>query len=292
MTLIRDASTYRTLQYNLNTSSTALNQLYIKASTGVEVADASDDPAAVRTIMSCRSSIVTCDRYQDNCENVLVNLSSTEIYVDSVLEIMERAKEIAVSGGNDSLSEGDFSTYSDEVDRMRESLLDLANTRVGGRYLFAGYDDLSEPFSGDPVTYTGTSDHQMIAVASGTTVSQNVTGDELFMDPVDLFATLGDLGTALDNGDTSLISGQLTKLEEGAEQIRVRQSELGNSMARLEDLVTMHSSSRLRLEEKLAYNEETDLTSVFSEIAKMELSLEATMEVTGRVASLKLFNYL
>lgn len=50
MIITRDATTYRNLQTNLSSTSTTINELYIKSSTGIEVAKASDNPSAVGSI--------------------------------------------------------------------------------------------------------------------------------------------------------------------------------------------------------------------------------------------------
>ena len=293
MIITRDSSTYRNLQYNLSKTSTALNQLYIKSSTGIEMAKASDNPALVSSIVDSYSSTVKTERYVENCKKVQDNLSNTEVYVDSAEEIMARAKEIAIAATNDSLSQSDHDTFVNEVNQLQESLLDLANTQVEGKYIFAGYDDQSQPFSGTPVSYNGTADKQMIEVGSGgITVANNVTGDELFMSPVDLFAVLDDLAAALTSGNTTTISSQLTSLEAAADQVRTQQSLLGNSNARMDDLIAMHESSLLMVQSTLSRHQDADLTEVLSDISKMELSLEATMQVTSRVSNLSLLNYL
>jgi len=292
MIITRNATTYRSLQANLSTTSTTLNQLYIKSSTGEEVAKASDNPSAVGSIISCRSDLVKGERYVENCKHVQDNLSTSEIYLNSVEELMTRAKEIAVAGANDSLSASDKATYADEVSQLQDELLGLANTQVAGKYLFAGYNDQTLPFSGAPVVYNGTSDHQMIEISPGATVAKNITGEELFMSPVNLFTALEDLQTALASGDSANVSAQLTPLEDAADQVRTQLSSLGNISARMDDMVSMHENALLLVDSTLSRHQDADLTEVLSEIAKMELSLEATMQVTARVSSLSLMDYL
>jgi len=292
MIVTRDSTTYRSLQANLSATSTALNQLYVKSSTGVEVAKASDNPSAVGSIISCRSDLVKGERYVENCKHVQDNLSTSEIYINSVEELMTRAKEIAVSGANDSLSDSDRATLADEVSQLQGQLLDLANTQVDGKYLFAGYNNQTLPFSGSPVVYNGTDDHQMIEINPGSTVAKNITGEELFMGPVNLFSTLDNLKTALTGGDSATLSDQLTPLEDAADQVRTQQSSLGNISARMDDMVSMHENALVQVEATLSSSQDADLTDVLSEIAKMELSLEATMQVTARVSKLSLMNYL
>lgn len=294
MIITRDATTYRNLQTNLSSTSTTINELYIKSSTGIEVAKASDNPSAVGSILSCRSEIVKSERYVDNCKNVQDNLTTSEIYLDSIEELMVRAKEIAVTGANDSLSAADKATLADEVSQLQQELLDLANTQVDGKYLFAGYNDQSQPFTdnGTTIDYNGTSDHIMLEINPGSTVAKNITGEELFMSPVNLFTTLDDLHTALASGSSADVSATLTSLEDAADQVRTQLSTLGNTSARMDDMTSMHESAQLMLESTLSSHQDVDLTQVLSELAKMETALEATMQVTARISSLSLLDYL
>ncbi len=292
MIITRDASAYRTLQNNLAKTSTTLNQLYIKSSTGVEVAKASDNPSAVGSIINGRSDIVQGERYIENCKHVQDNLSSSETYMNSVEGIMTRAKEIAVAGANDSLSSSDRSTLNDEVTQLQKSLLDLANTQVNGKYIFAGFNDQTQPFSGTPVAYNGTNDHQMIETSAGATTAKNITGEELFMSPKNLFTTLDNLSTALTSGNSTNISSQLTPLEDAADQVRTQLSLLGNNSAHMDDMISLHENALTLTKATLSRNQDADLTVVLSEISKMETSLQATMKVTARVSSLSLTDYL
>ncbi|MBM9616673.1 flagellar hook-associated protein FlgL [Desulfobulbus rhabdoformis] len=292
MIITRDTTTYRNLQSNLSSTSSTINELYIKTSTGIDVDKASESPSSVGTIISCRTDIVKSERYVQNCNNVSDNLSTSEIYLNSLEDLMVRAKEIANTGANDSMSDADRETLADEVAQLQEELLDLANSQVDGKYLFAGYNDQTLPFSSSPVTYNGTNDHIMIEVNPGSTVAKNITGEELFMNPVNLFSALEDLETALTGGTTSDISQTMTTLEEGAEQVRSQQSTLGNTVSRMDDMISMHQNALLIMESTLSSHQDADLTSILSEIAEMETALEATMQVTARVSSLSLLDYL
>ena len=292
MIITRDTTTYRMLQSSLSTTSTRLNQLYIKTSTGIEVSKASDNPSSVSSILNGRSSIVKGERYVEHCKHVQDNLSASEIYIQSIEDLLVRAKEIAIAGANDTLSASDKATLADEVSRLGQELLDLANAQVGGRYLFAGYNDQTLPFSGSPVLYNGTDDHQMIEVSPQTTVAKNITGTELFMAPVNLFTTLEDLHSALAEGDSAAVSAMLTPLENAAEQVRSQLSALGNTSARMDDMISLHENVLLVAQSTLSRHQDADLTEVLSEIAKVELSLQATMQVTARVAAFSLLNYL
>lgn len=292
MMITRAATTYSALQKNLSTDSTALNQLYIKSSTGLEVAKASDNPSAVSSIISCRSDIVKNDRYVENCKQVQDNLSASEVSMNTVVDMLVRAKEIAINGTNGTLSNADKTTLAEEVSQMRSALIDLANTQVDGKYLFAGYNDQTKPFTGDPVVYNGTDDAQMLEISPGSTVAKNITGKDLFMEPVNLFTTLEDLQTALTSGDGTTISSQLTALTNASEQVSSQLSTLGNTGARMDDMISMHESATLIVKSTLSGKQDADLAEVLSEVTKMETALQATMQVTARVSKLSLMDYL
>ena len=294
--IITNASAYRILQNNMTQDSSTLNQLYIESSSGKAVTKPSDNPSAVGAIINGNSDIVSGQRYIANCQNVQNNLTTAETAINSVEGIMTSAKEIAVEGANDSLTPSDRSTLANQVSQLKDSLLGLANTKENGKYIFAGYNDQTPPFSETPVTnvvnYTGTSDHQMIEVSPGTTVANNITGSDLFTSPVDLFATLDNLTSALNSGDSATISAQLTPIENASNQVTTQLSQLGNTSSRMDDMITMQQSAQVTVKSTLSQNQDADLATVLSNITQMETSLQATMQVTARVSNLSLINYL
>jgi len=294
--IITNASAYRILQNNMTQDSSTLNQLYIESSSGKAVTKSSDNPSAVGAIINGNSDIVTGQRYITSCKSVQNSLSTAEIAINSVENIMTSAKEIAIEGANDSLTPSDRSTLANQVSQLKDSLLGLANTKEDGKYIFAGYNDQSQPFSKTPVTnvvnYTGSDDHQMIEVSPGTTVANNITGKELFTSPVDLFATLDSLSAALTTGTTTDISAQLTPIENASEQVTTQLSQLGNTSARMDDMITMQQSAQVTVKSTLSQNQDADLATVLSTITQMENSLQATMQVTARVSKLNLMDYL
>ncbi len=283
---------YRTLQYTLGKSSTNMTELYLQAATGKKVIDASDDPSAIGSIFSSRSEISLSDRYLETISATQDDMDILDGYLDSTENIMVRAKEIAVAAGNGSLSEEDLATYADELVELQTALLDIANTQVDGKYLFSGYAEDTAPFAGDPLAYQGTADHRMVEISEGQTVQTNLTGEEVFASPVDCFAVLADLETALSSGDTSGLATSLEDLEAGAEQIRSKRSEMGNINSRLDDVAGMLENLQLQMEERLSSYEDADLVEVMSGVSQAEQAYEAALSVSSRLSQLSILDYL
>ncbi len=289
---VTEMSLFRTLQSNLSRSSTNLNDLYLQASTGSKLIDSSDDPSAIGSVFSSRTSIAKSDRYLETISDTQDSIDILDGYLDSAEQIMVRAKEIAVAAANGSLSQDDLDTYADEVDELQEALLSIANAQVDGKYIFAGYDEDNQPFSGDPVVYTGTSDHKVVEISSGQTVQTNLTGDEVFMSPYDSFSILSDLENNLSTGNTTALNSSLTDLENSADQIRSVRSEMGNLNSRLDDVSTMLENLQLQMEERLSSYQDADLVEVMSGISQAELSYEAALNVSSRLTELSILDYL
>ena len=286
------SATFRTLQHNLTKTSDRLNGLYVQSATGKKMTKASDDPASVGPLLNARSEISATDRYLSTIDTTQDQLDILDGYLGSAEDILARAKEIAVSGMNEAMSSDDLETFANEVDSLRDELLQVADAKVDGKYLFAGYADQTEPFSGDPPTYQGTLDHKFVAVGEGETVQTNLTGDELFLQPQDVFATLTDLATALRNGDNDAISTQMDNLTTATETVSTKRSQMGNINSHLDSASSQKADYKLQMEDLLSRYQDADLVEVLSDVTAEEQAMEAALQIASRVGQLSLLDYL
>lgn len=289
---VTQMSTYRSIGFNLNRTTDSLNQLYLQASNGKRLQRPSDDPSAIGPVLSSRTQIVTSDRYIKTIAGTQDGLNILDGYLDSSENIFVRAKEIAISGINGAMSAEDMQTLAAEVGQLEAELLDIANAKVDGKYIFAGYAEATQPFTGDPVVYNGTSDHKLVEISSGQTIQTNLSGDELFMGPVDLFQTLDDLKTALSTNNISALDTELTNLENAAEQVRSNRSQMGNINAHLDDVSSMTEELKLQTQERLSRYEDADLAEVLTDMTQAEQAYEAALSVSARLSKLSILDYL
>ncbi len=289
---VSQASLYRTLQYNLERSSKNMNELYLQGSTGKKVLDASDDPSAIGSIFSSRTEIATADRYLETIADTQDGIDIVDGYLNSAEDILVRVKEIAVTAVNGALSPTDLETYADEMGILQSSLLDIANAKVDGKYIFSGYAETTPAFSGTPPTYTGTGDHKMVEVSRGQTVQTSLTGEEVFSSPLDCFAMMSDLEANLRSGDTTAISTSLDDLEMAADQIRSKRSGMGNINERLEDTTALLQNVQLQMKGRLSGYEDADLIEVMTGVTQAEQAYQAALSVSARLATLSILDYL
>lgn len=182
------ATTYRSLNSEMNRLTSTLEDLRNQAATGKKLIRPSDDPAAIRPVLSARSQIRATDRFISSLSTAGDRLANQDTYLDQAENLMVRAKEVAINAINGSLSEADMKTLADEVGYIKTEMLSIANAKVGGQYIFAGYKEDTQPFveNGDVVSYEGDRNIKYLEASSGEYVQTNMPGNELFLGQTDL----------------------------------------------------------------------------------------------------------
>jgi flagellar hook-associated protein 3 FlgL len=301
------ATQYRSLNSEMNRLTSTLEDLRNQAATGKKLIRPSDDPAAIRPVLSARSQIRATDRFISSLSTAGDRLANQDTYLDQAENLMVRSKEVAINAINGSLSEADMKTLADEVGYIKTEMLSIANAQVGGQYIFGGYKEDTQPFveNGDVVTYAGDSNIKRLEASSGEYVQTNMPGNELFMGEVDsdgdgimettglnLFNMLDGLQVAVESGDSAGLQNLLGELEDGANQIRSKRGLMGNNAARLESSRMHLEGVRVDLEQILSRYEDVDILDVITEITQTETAFEGALKVTSQVSKLSILDYM
>jgi len=204
---VTDGTTYRMLQTNLGRISTRLEDLRNQGATGIKFNQPSDDPAAIRPVLTTRTQIRSTERYLETMGISLDKMEATDGHLDHVENILQRVQEITVNAINGALSQPDMTVLADEVGQMRQELLDAANGMVDGKYIFSGYNEDVKPFIENPnynpnpptdplnlnppydpadsttwpYIYQGTPNPTELEITPGEYLKTNLTGNDLFM---------------------------------------------------------------------------------------------------------------
>ena len=306
-------TTYRNLQAQLNTMGVKLEDLRNMAASGKKFTKSSDNPAAIRPVLNARTQIMTSDRYLTTMGHALDKMDSTDGYLGTVEDILQQVRELTINGMNSSMSQQDLNSLADQVGSLKEQLLDTANTKIDGKYVFAGFQEDVQPFVANPaydpvldprpVLYQGDDNAISLEVAPGQTLQVNLTGNSLFLgdanndgvaDPgkVDIFATLTQIEESLRTGDIPGLDAQLTPLETGADQVRSLRGFLGNNAARVETGMSQMEETKIDLQQTLSRYEDADIVQTLSSLTQQETAFQAALAVTGKVSQLSILNYL
>ncbi|ADW18399.1 flagellar hook-associated protein 3 [Desulfobulbus propionicus DSM 2032] len=316
-------TTYRMLGSRLNTVATQLEELRSIGATGKKLNNPSDDPASIRPVLNTRKQLSNVDRYLETMGKSLDTMQATDGHLEHVENIMQRAKEIMTNAINGSLNDADRSVLADEIAQIRKELLDAANGMVGGKYLFAGYEEDTVPFVTNPAydpalydptdsttwpyLYQGDENSTSLEITTGELIQVNLTGNDLFFgtsswDPAnpnsiepgryDLFAELTQAEEAIRANDQTAMQTSLADLEGAAEQNRRLRSQLGNRASRVETAMDYQEGVRVDLKQILSRYEDADAIESFNAIVQQETAFQAALNVTAKVSQLSILDFI
>lgn len=165
---------------NIQKNRSELSNLQNQAATGKRITKPSDDPTAAAKILSSRTEGKNLEQFDKGIVNAKSFLESTESTLAQLTESLVRAKELALQGANDTNAGTSREMISVEIGQIYNAVVEMANRRVGEKFMFGGYQTLSQPFSHDG-QYKGDDGEIKIAANKGQFVSMNLTGDKVFM---------------------------------------------------------------------------------------------------------------
>jgi len=201
---------------NLNRSVQALLNLQSHLSSGKRITRPSDDPVGTSNAMRLRTQMSQSTQYLRNIDQGDTQLTMADSVFEDITNLLTRAQDLAISQANVTADTRTRSAVAEEVNALIDQFIDLLNTRVGGRYLFSGFETLDAPYvqSENGVTYRGDSGELNIEVDSGTTVNPNVPGSTLIPSVEDDLGGHANL-FAFAERDLSLPRRNLTEMNKG-----------------------------------------------------------------------------
>jgi len=283
----------------LQSNQSKLNKLQEKTSTGQNVNRPSDDPLALANLLNVNQGINHNEQYIKNIDVGLTELQSTDSAVGQVVEIINRASELATQGANVTTGLDGMKSISKEVDLLTNQLVQLGNSSINGVYLFAGVKTSAAPFvrTGDVVTYSGTLSTEAyqreIDIDNTTAATLNTTGDRLFGNSTSgLMKVFIDLKNNLAAGDTVNTRARLDELKTQLESTLSIQSEVGANINRLTLTKDRTNNSQDSFAQLYAGIQNVDMAKTITDLRFQEQIQQTSLSVLGRVLPKSLMDFI
>ena len=165
----------------------AIDQTNQQISSGKRVLSPADDPVAATGILMLNQELARTAQFGKNIDSANNNLTLEDTTLQSVVNLITRLKELAVSAGNNAvLTSSDYKAIAAEVDSRLGELMNLQNTRnSSGQYIFAGFQSETQPFvsnGGGNYSYQGDEGQLRIQASTTVTVAVSDSGKKIFTD--------------------------------------------------------------------------------------------------------------
>lgn len=163
----------------------SLAKVQDQISSGRKILKPKDDPTNSARLMELHKQLTMNDQYGRNITLANGRLAAEEGAMQESGNILQRARELAISANNAAMTTENRQAIATEVVQLRQQLQDIANTKDSeGAYLFAGFKEQSQPFtsiSGGDVSYNGDQGQRLLQVGPSRQIAVGDAGDDVFM---------------------------------------------------------------------------------------------------------------
>ena len=298
------------LAYNylisLNKSLQRQHEIQEQLADGKAIHRPSDDP--VKTIRSLRfnTNLAMNEQFTQNLKDAISWMESSDSALSNMGDILIRAKELVIRavGPNPDIA---LETAGKELDGLINQLIDLTNTQLGDRFIFAGQKDKTQPVvrNGDMVQYLGDNLKISMPIQPGSVNpdrdSVNLTGLDLFgqgeaVDGLKLFENLIYIKNELLKGDDAnmdfLSKDAIAWIDSGHDRLLQAQTELGTRYSMYELAQRMLEDNYVTITGDIAANEDIDMAKAIIDFKNSENVYRAALAVGARVMPVSLVDFL
>ncbi|HWL43415.1 MAG TPA: flagellin [Ilumatobacter sp.] len=280
---------------DLNATLSRLQSAQIDLSTGRVVRKASDDPAKAAAAMALHNQIRRSEHRSRELTDAQGWLNVADTALVNGLDLLNRAKELASRAASTGATDAEARTaIAAELGNLREEMIAIANTKYLNRSVFNGTT------TGDAYdlagAYLGNDSQIMRAVAPGTVLRTNITGEEAFgvqaSPEGDVFAVIDRLAAAIAAGDQAAMTAEQDNLDAARTRMASATAELGSRGARLDSIRARAAADEVSLRDTLSQIEDTDLAKALMDVKNRENAYNAALGAAARVIPNSLLNYL
>ena len=181
-------------QANLRLQESRMNKVNNQIGSQQKIQRLRDDPLAAGHLVRYESFLNRVNQFEKNAATLTDEFALREGYMQDSLDIMQRIRELAVTGANGIYTKEDLSNMASEVDELLSQLVQNANAvSSDGNALFAGTNTKATAFeiemgnvegSGVPlvqnVKYNGNIDVNMIEIDEHKYMANDNAGNKTF----------------------------------------------------------------------------------------------------------------
>lgn len=273
---------------------TALQQI----SSGKRVNVPSDDPLAAAQMVGNQDQSNRADQYLQNIDTLTSQLQTADTAIGSAVAAITQAITLGVQGSTGTLSDANRQQIVQNLLGIQSQLVQLANTSVGGSFLFGGTASTAPPYALDStspsgVTYNGNSGTNTVQVAEGLNLQTNMPGNQLFQNSAgDVFGSLQQLITALQSGTPAAAGTATNQLRTAFDSLTGQRIFYGNAVNQLTSTQTFLQQEQVTLKSQANNLVGADLTKAATDLTRATTAHDAALAAAAKILPTSLLDYL
>lgn len=297
---VADSNTTSNYTARINAHRSRIGVLQERLATGKRINRASDDPNGAEAVINIRTSQKEIEQFKRSATAVGQKLTAADDTLGGYETLLDRAKTLAAQGLNGTTTSQARSVIATELEALRGRMLDTANSKYNGEYLFGGTRQNVAPF--DPATAAAPAgapaSAQYIQIEPGAAaIAAGVTADTVFSDAnsdvfTDLNAAIAALrGTGDEAADQTALQNAFSRLDVYSDLASIAHAKIGANMNNAVIAQERLSNDFLSLDERAGSIEDADFAETVVDLTASQQSLEATLQVVAK-GRRSLFDFL
>jgi flagellar hook-associated protein 3 FlgL len=143
---ITQGMTNRQVLHDLGATKARLAQEQREISSGKRITRPSDDPFGAGRTLQLAGELEGYKQFKSNVDDGTGWVTATETALGQITNIVQRARELLVQGGNDSNGQVAREGIAAEIEALTESVKQEANVTYDDRYIFSGTATETRPY--------------------------------------------------------------------------------------------------------------------------------------------------
>ncbi|EJO1483138.1 flagellar hook-associated protein FlgL [Campylobacter jejuni] len=157
----------------------ALYQISQQLASGLKIQNSYEDVSTYIDNTRLEYEIKTLEQVKESTSRAQEMTQNSMKALQDMVKLLEDFKVKVTQAASDSNSQTSREAIAKELERIKESIVQLANTSVNGQYLFAGSQVANKPFDSNG-NYYGDKNNINVVTGAGTESPYNIPGWDLF----------------------------------------------------------------------------------------------------------------
>lgn len=296
MTRVTQSMLTTNMLRNLNTSYSKMSKLQDQINTGKVITRASDDPVVAIKGMDYRTELQKNEQYTRNLNEAYSWVDTTDEALSNVTSVLNRVHELVTQAANGTNTSDDRDKISIELNEIRQQLRDVANTQVGGKYIFSGTKTSKALFENgeiaDSTIYTGLNKSVQLEVSENVQLSINTDGHTLFGNIDKMLDNLLNGDTGFANASSEELSTQLVNVQATLNATLDIQAGIGAMQNRIDLIQNRLEIQNINITKQMSLNEDTDYSKAITELTTTESIHQAALSVGAKIIQQTLVDFM
>jgi flagellar hook-associated protein 3 FlgL len=283
-----------------------ISQVNKQISSGIRVNQASDDPSAVAPILAYQGQLSEIKQVQSNLNSALTEAQTADGALQTASNLMDQLVSIGAQGASSTASASARAVLGEQVQNIEQQLVAVANTSIGGTYIFGGDSSSTAPYTflwtnPEGVVASGTpANTATLRDTDGNEIVPRLTAQQIFdvqnppgtPAPGNIFQAVFALGTALLANDQPGIQSALDQVKAGSAQLQQSTTAYGNIENWIQQGSQTATTHLNNITQALSAVRDSDVAADATQLSLDQTALQAALAAHAGLGTKSLFNFL